>query len=133
MTSSFMSTHLAPHLQGPAGEQGPRGDRGDKGEKVSRQQQILMSVSPGSSKGLATSQVLPRADGSKGSGAPLITFFSLPVKGAPGPRGRDGEPGTPGNPGPAGPPGPPGPPGLSAGVSALSSPFSRLTLQNCGF
>lgn len=42
---------------------------------MSRQQQILMSVSPGSSKGLATSQVLPRADGSKGSGAPLITFF----------------------------------------------------------
>lgn len=34
-----------------------------------------MSVSPGSSKGLSTSQVLPRADGSKGSVTPLIPSF----------------------------------------------------------
>lgn len=62
----------------------------------------------------------------------LTVPFSPPVKGAPGPRGRDGEPGTPGNPGPPGPPGSPGPPGLG-GVSVLRSPFSTLTLQNCGF
>lgn len=36
MVSVLLSSHHAPYLQGPAGEQGPRGDRGEKGEKVCR-------------------------------------------------------------------------------------------------
>lgn len=125
MVSGLMASHHAPHLQGPAGEQGPRGDRGDKGEKVSsgRDEMFLLYS-------LMASWEVPGEHGSRNI-LPLMPF-SLPGKGAPGPRGRDGEPGTPGNPGPPGPPGPPGSPGLT-GVSVLMSPFSWQSLQNCGF
>lgn len=66
MVSVLMSSHHAPFLQGPAGEQGPRGDRGDKGEKVCGPcQQVLPSVFLGSSRDLIVLWELPGADDSK--------------------------------------------------------------------